>query len=181
MTFRQTATNKSSWKKKLKTWTRASSSMSSSMSSLSTKSSSSSSSSTDCSPHGNNMPHDCHRHSTIRSSDSDDWKLGRLLGKGNFGHVVQARHVHSHQIVALKRFSRHALVRQQQRGRRTLELLQREIQIHARYVPIYRYMKSAHTRLFHKMSFSFDCVTRHIRLRTQCQSSQHFVLFGTLQ
>ena len=61
-----------------------------------------------------------------------DWHVGRILGKGHFGCVVQARHVPTKEVVAWKRFSTRRIKSAIQKGSRILEILEREIQIHQR-------------------------------------------------
>jgi hypothetical protein len=61
-----------------------------------------------------------------------DWKLGPLLGEGQFGRVILARHRSTHQLVAWKRFSTRRLMEAANRGSRLLDLLQREVDIHQR-------------------------------------------------
>ena len=61
-----------------------------------------------------------------------DWRVGHVLGQGQFGTVVQARNIHTRKVVAWKRYETPRLLSGAERGSRVLELLDREIRIHRR-------------------------------------------------
>lgn len=68
----------------------------------------------------------------ILSVQLNDWQVVRVLGNGCFGQVLMVRNSKTRKVLAWKRFTTDRLLSANNLGNRTLELLQREIDIHQR-------------------------------------------------